>query len=80
VCAPAARPGLEKHEKMTIVGAGAVIDGAAVQFLDAAVVSPFTPGGPTQLFRFKAVAVGSAVVRFQHTGAGPTIVDTLVVR
>ena len=52
----------------------------ALEFLDAAFVGPYTPGGPQQLFRFKGQSRGTALVVIQHTGSGPTIQDTVVVR
>ncbi|MEA3246556.1 MAG: hypothetical protein U9Q74_10415, partial [Gemmatimonadota bacterium] len=57
-----------------------LIVGTSVEFIDAAVVPPFTPGGPTQLFRFKAVRSGQAVIRFTHTERSPVVEDTVRVR
>ena len=56
------------------------ISSNALQFLDAAIVGPYTPGGPQQLFRFKGQTRGTAVVVIQHSSGGPTIQDTVDVR
>ena len=52
---------------------------SALQFLDDAVVGPNNPGGPTQLFRFKAVARGRSIVTFQHSTATHGVTDTVIV-
>jgi hypothetical protein len=56
------------------------ISSSALRFEDVAIIPPFTPGGPTQEFRFKAVAKGQAVIVFTHTFNGSTVNDTVVVR
>lgn len=55
----------------------------AVAFLSVDVVPPYTPAGPTQRFRFKAVTSGTAVVSFRRTLSGAVISmveDTIHVR
>ena len=52
----------------------------AVRFLDAAIVPPILPSGPTQRFRFQAVLAGRAIVIFRHSGGDPTVIDTVNVR
>jgi len=52
---------------------------SALQFLDAAFVGPNNPGGPTQLFRFHAVARGRSIVTFQHSEGGYSVTDTVIV-
>jgi len=39
-----------------------VLSSNSVQYLSVSVVGPYTPGGPTQLFKFKAVAQGQCAV------------------
>lgn len=56
------------------------VAGSAVRFVDEAVVAPYTPGGPRQRFRFESVARGQSIVTFTHTGSGPLVQDTVVVR
>ena len=56
------------------------LSSTALRFLDAAFVGPYTPGGPQQLFRFKGLARGTALVVIQHSSSGPTIQDTVLVR
>jgi hypothetical protein len=38
------------------------------------------PGGPTQVYRFTAVAEGAAQIRIPHTGSNPTVTFTIQVR
>jgi len=60
-----------------------VMSSNAVTFLSVDVIPPYTPAGPTQRFRFKAVTAGTAVVTFRRTlsGAVMSIVeDTIQVR
>jgi hypothetical protein len=56
------------------------LSSSAVQFRDMAGVCPCVPAGPTQRFRFLAVASGSTIVRFTHTDRNPTVEDTVLVR
>ena len=56
------------------------LSSSAVQFRDMAGVCPCVPAGPTQSFRFLAVAPGSAIVRFTHTDRNPMVEDTVLVR
>ena len=39
-----------------------------------------TPAGVTQEFRFRALKVGAAVIRFRHTMGGSTVESTVRVR
>ncbi len=48
-----------------------------LRFLDVRLVTPPVPAGPTQRFRFEAVAPGMAVIVFHHTVQGTTIEDTV---
>jgi hypothetical protein len=52
----------------------------ALVFLDEADVGLPNPGGPTQQFRFRAAAPGTAILTFTHTESSRTVVDTVVVR
>lgn len=45
------------------------LDGAALVFLEADFVPPFTPAGPIQRFRFRAVARGTSQVTIARTDA-----------
>lgn len=42
------------------------ISASALEFLGVDVIPPFTPAGPTQQFRFKAVSSGQAIVHFRR--------------
>ena len=60
------------------------ISSPIVQLLDEAVVPPYTPGGPTQRFRFLAQATGQAIVTLGQSGRpsplrSDTARDTVVV-
>jgi hypothetical protein len=56
------------------------ISSSSVRFLDAAVVPPYTPGGPTQRFRFLATTPGRAIILFQHSYNNRSVEDTVEVR
>lgn len=56
------------------------ISSAAIRFVGVSLVGPAVPAGPTQVFRFQAVARGLAVISFRHTGTNPMIQDTVDVR
>ena len=56
------------------------VSSSAVQFRDMSQVIPVVPAGPTQRFRFLAVARGSTIVRFTHTDRNPIVEDTVLVR
>ena len=76
--------GQELGIRLSTVGPGEYssppsLSGSAVQFLGDAYVGPNNPGGPTQLFRFKAVARGRTIVTFQHTARTWALSDTIVV-
>ena len=53
---------------------------AVVVFVDVVSGTPAIPSGATQDFRFRAVAVGQAIVGFHNTGSGKVVKDTVVVR
>jgi len=61
-----AKLGEELDIKLSSVGPSSygdpVVSSSSVQYLSVSVVSPYTPGGPTQLFAFKAAAVGQATI------------------
>jgi hypothetical protein len=58
--------GDELDVKLSSVGPSSygdpVLSSNSVQYLSVAVVGPYTPGGPTQLFKFKAVAQGQCAI------------------
>ena len=56
------------------------LTGRSLKFVAMSYVSPAVPGGPTQCFRFEAVAQGRTVIVFRHTGPSPSISDTVEVR
>jgi hypothetical protein len=58
------------------------ISGSAVTFLDMTTINNQSPGGDIQLFRFKAVASGQALITFHNSSPDlhPDVVDTVVVR
>jgi len=55
------------------------IEGTAVTFLDASFVGPQVPAGPTQVFRFKAVQPGRAILAFHNPSQNRTVSDTVLV-
>ena len=75
--------GQELDLTVVTVGPGSyqspTIAGSSVSFLGGSIVGPNTPGGPRQLFRFKGVSAGQAIVVLTHSGNEPTISDTVVV-
>lgn len=56
------------------------ISSGAVAFLGDSLISPNSPAGPRQLFRFQGVAAGSAIIVLTHSGNQPTVTDTVVVQ
>jgi hypothetical protein len=59
------------------------ISSSVLEYLGVDIVPPYTPGGPTQLFHFRAVAPGQAVVTFQRVlqdSVVSTVQDTVRVR
>lgn len=56
------------------------VSSSAVRFLGVSLVGPYVPAGPTQVFRFIALAPGQAIVAFHHTGLDPEVDDTINVR
>jgi hypothetical protein len=61
-----AKLGEELDIKLSSIGPSSygdpVVSSSSVQYLSVSVVPPYTPGGPTQLFTFKAAAVGQATI------------------
>jgi len=55
------------------------ISSTAIRFVSSTLVGPAVPAGETQLFRFKGVRSGSAIITFQHTNISAAIVDTVAV-
>jgi hypothetical protein len=53
------------------------VSSSSIRWLDVTLVTPAVPAGPTQRFRFEAVAPGRAVIVFHHTAQGTTIEDTV---
>ena len=53
------------------------VSSPAVRWRDVELVTPAVPAGPTQRFRFEAMAPGQAVIQFHHTAQGTTIEDTV---
>ena len=58
------------------------ITGSAIEFLD--MTNPpttvVTPAGAVQLYHFKGVASGQAIVLFHNPAGLPEVIDTVVVR
>lgn len=77
--------GQELFIKLQTVGPGSyasppTIEGTAVTFLDASYVGPQVPAGPTQVFRFKAVEPGQAILTFFNPTQNRTVSDTVLVQ
>jgi hypothetical protein len=53
---------------------------SALEFLGDGLDGLQGPGGPTQLFRFKAVARGRSIVTFQHSDGAYAVSDTVIVQ
>jgi hypothetical protein len=47
------------------------LSSGSVRFVDVSLASLRNPGGPTQVFRFRAVAKGQTQIRIPHTVDGP---------
>jgi hypothetical protein len=76
--------GQELDLTLLTVGAGQYmappsISSGALRFLDAQIVPRRLTSGSEQLFRFQGKSPGMVVVTIQHSGASPTIRDTVVV-
>ena len=56
------------------------VSSPAVAFAKVSPVTPPNPGGPRQIFQFKAVAAGHAVITIVHTGQNPRFEITVDVR
>ena len=56
------------------------VSSAAVVFSKVSMLSPPNPAGPRQLFQFRAVAAGHAVVAISHTAQNPPFEITVDVR
>ena len=57
-----------------------VLAGSAIDFLGMSPPEIQVPAGVTQVFRFKGVARGEAIIQFHNTGSHPDVSDTVVVR
>ena len=71
--------------RLTTVGPGEylsppLLSDSILQFIDANVVPPHNPGGPTQLFRFKALVRGRSFITFQHSEGSYSVTDTVTVQ
>lgn len=76
--------GEELDLTLLTVGAGQYmappsISSGALRFLDAQIVRRRLTSGSEQLFRFQARSPGIVMVTIQHSGASPTIRDTVVI-
>jgi hypothetical protein len=76
--------GQELDLTLLTVGAGQYmappsISSGALRFLDAQIVPRRLTSGSEQLFRLQGKSPGMVVVTIQHSGASPTIRDTVVV-
>jgi hypothetical protein len=47
------------------------VSSGSIQFLDVSLAKVRSPGGPTQVFRFRAVENGQTLIRIPHTADGP---------
>jgi hypothetical protein len=56
------------------------VSSRSINLLSVSYVSPPNPAGPRQLFQFKAVAPGQAVISIVHTGQNPVFRITVDVR
>jgi len=76
--------GQELSIRLQTVGPGnyaspPTVEGTAVTFLDASFVGPQVPAGVTQVFRFKAVKLGRAILVFHNPSQNRTVSDTVLV-
>jgi hypothetical protein len=55
------------------------ISSRAIRFESAVFPAKQNPGGPTQVYRFTAVADGECQIRIPHTGSNPTVTFTIQV-
>jgi hypothetical protein len=56
------------------------ISSVAIRFEDVRLVTPAVPAGKTQLFRFRALRPGRALVTFRHSEQSATVTDTVEVQ
>lgn len=56
------------------------VSSPAVAFSKVSILMPANPGGPRQLFQFRAVTAGHAVISIPHTGQNPRFEITVDVR
>jgi hypothetical protein len=56
------------------------VSSPAIVFSKVSMLSPPNPGGPRQLFQFRAVTAGHAVISIPHTGQNPRFEITVDVR
>ena len=55
------------------------ISSSSLQFLDVTAFRPAPQAGVAQVFRFKGVIPGRAIVVFHHSGKSPVIRDTVII-
>jgi hypothetical protein len=77
--------GVEFTITMQTIGPGEydsppAISSPIVAFVDVGPAATNVPAGPTQVFRFRAVGVGQALVAFHNAASGKVVTDTVVVR
>jgi hypothetical protein len=77
--------GDEIHVTLQTIGPGEYdelpnVSSPAVIFVRVSMLTPPNPGGPRQLFQFRAVTAGHAVVSISHTGQNPQFGITVDVR
>ncbi len=80
-----AKVGQEVDIKLQTIGPGAYdslpsVSSPIAKFVSMSYVGPFVPAGPTQLFKFMAVAPGDAIVDFRNPVQSRTVEDTISVR
>jgi hypothetical protein len=56
------------------------ISSVAIRFEDVRLVTPYVPAGKTQLFRFRALRRGYALVTFRHSEQSAIVTDTVQVQ
>jgi hypothetical protein len=56
------------------------VSSSAIRFRDVRLAAPHVPAGVTQLFRFRAVGRGRAIVVFRHGERSPTVIATVDVQ
>ena len=80
----ASRVGTEIDVTLQTIGPGEYaspprVSSGSVRFVDVSYLDP-VPAGPTQRFRFQAVAPGRAIITFRHTAQARVVEDTVDVQ